>query len=94
MCYKITSLYGFAHGHAAALCLPEVWKVNKTKIPSITLDEFIELFRGLKLEYPISESREDDLNILVASVNPQRLKNNPVELDKETIRQMYERIIK
>ena len=26
MCYKITSLYGFQHGHAAAICLPEVWK--------------------------------------------------------------------
>lgn len=26
MCYKITSLYGFSHGHAAALCLPKVWR--------------------------------------------------------------------
>ncbi len=26
MCYKLTSEFGIAHGHAAALCLPEVWK--------------------------------------------------------------------
>lgn len=94
MCYKITSLYGFAHGHAAALCLPEVWKVNKTDIPGITLDEFIKLFNELELNQPISNSRDEDLDVLVESVNPQRLGNNPVELDKETIRQMYERIIK
>lgn len=94
MCYKITSLYGFAHGHAAALCLPEVWKVNKTEIPGITLEEFIELFEGLDLAYPVSETREKDLDILVDSVNPQRLGNNPIALDKDTIRQMYERIIR
>ena len=26
MSYKLTSLYGLPHGHAVALCLPEVWK--------------------------------------------------------------------
>ncbi len=25
MCYKLTSLYGIAHGHAAALCVKELW---------------------------------------------------------------------
>ena len=25
MCYKLTSLYGFAHGHAAALCTAVLW---------------------------------------------------------------------
>lgn len=94
MCYKITSLYGFAHGHAAALCLPEVWKVNKTEIPGITLDEFVELFKRLDLPSPVSEKREEDLDVLVDSVNPQRLGNNPIALDKDTIRKMYERIIK
>lgn len=27
MSYKLTSLYGFAHGHAVALCLPFTWKL-------------------------------------------------------------------
>lgn len=26
MCYKITSMFGLAHGHSAALCLPVIWK--------------------------------------------------------------------
>ena len=26
MSYKITSLYGLPHGHAVALCLPEIWE--------------------------------------------------------------------
>lgn len=26
MCYKLTSLYGIAHGHAAALCVRELWR--------------------------------------------------------------------
>lgn len=26
MCYKITSLYQIAHGHAVAICLPAVWR--------------------------------------------------------------------
>ena len=26
MCYKLTSLYGIAHGHAAALCVAVLWK--------------------------------------------------------------------
>ncbi len=26
MSYKLTSLYGLSHGHAVALCLPEVWR--------------------------------------------------------------------
>ena len=94
MCYKITSLYGFAHGHAAALCLPEVWKVNKTAIPGITINQFVDLFNELELDYPASEKREEDLKVLVKSVNLQRLGNNPVALEPEMIRQMYERIVK
>ena len=26
MCYKLTTLYGIAHGHAAALCVAKLWK--------------------------------------------------------------------
>ena len=25
MCYKLTSLYGIAHGHAASLCVAKIW---------------------------------------------------------------------
>lgn len=26
MCYKLTSLYGLAHGHAASLCVSKIWR--------------------------------------------------------------------
>lgn len=94
MCYKLTSLYGFAHGHAVSLCLPEVWKENGTLVPGITLEEFINLVNELGFIYPTSTKREEDLNLLTDSVNPERLGNNPKELDKATIRKMYERILR
>lgn len=31
MSYKLTSLYGIAHGHAVAICLPKVWTKIKSK---------------------------------------------------------------
>lgn len=36
MCYKLTSLYGIAHGHAAALCLAELWPFMLTHLELCT----------------------------------------------------------
>lgn len=93
MSYKLTSLYGIAHGHAVALCLPEVWKTNKTIIPSITIEQFYNLLEELGLNGSITHT-EKDIDILVNSVNLERLSNNPVVLKKEMIREMYERILR
>ena len=35
-----------------------------------------------------------EFNELVDSVNAERLENNPIKFDKETLRNLYERIIK
>lgn len=94
MCYKITSLYGFAHGHAVGICLPEVWKINGSSIPGITIEEYSNILNEFDLAYPVAKNREEELSILVNSVNLQRLNNNPVALDEHMIRQMYERIIR
>lgn len=32
MCYKLSSLYGISHGHAAVLCLPKLWAYMKVHI--------------------------------------------------------------
>lgn len=48
----------------------------------------------MELQNPQAEQREQELSILSSSVNPIRLKNNPVGLDVETIRHLYEVIIK
>lgn len=101
MSYKLTSLYGIPHGHAVGLCLPKVWEVMTdaeqlrkvfAELP-VDLDWIRQLLADLGMEYPVSQNREQDLEILTASVNPVRLKNNPVMLEKDTLKAMYERIV-
>lgn len=49
---------------------------------------------AMEIQNPVSEHRDTDLDILSNSVNPIRLKNNPVELDVPTIHRLYETIVK
>ena len=120
MSYKLTSMYNIPHGHAVALCLPEVW-MYMMEHPEMCIDsrgkehlEFIFEYLGklmgcdsaykglmmfraimcsLDMPKPTSNDRVNDLEILTHSVNPVRLKNNPVKLDEEVIRNIYERIL-
>lgn len=120
MSYKLTSMYGLPHGHAVAICLPEVWKYmtehmnecvdergqsylekvfdNIAKAMSChTVEEAILLYKDLleemSIKRPISETREADISCLTVSVNPVRLKNNPVRLTEASIRNMYNNIL-
>ena len=122
MSYKITSLYGFPHGYAVAVCLAEIWEymtsdnsLNINGFRSMSelnaifddianvfncknSDDAVLLFRNMlnemELDNPISSNRKEDIELLVKSVNPDRLKNNPVSLSKSELRFLYERIIK
>ena len=121
MSYKITSMYGLPHGHAVAVCLPEIWKYMISNMgycrdvrgkgylydvfnlisssmgvtsPIEAIEAFTTLMHEMGLEKPSSSSLEDDLEILTSSVNPVRLKNNPVELSPDTIREIYSNIIR
>lgn len=118
--YKVTSLYGLPHGHAVAVCMPEIWHymlrhpekcVDSRGIghlddvmgsiaaamhcenPLDALIFFRALLMNLGIEQPRSNTRSVDIEILTHSVNPVRLKNNPVALDEETSRIIYERIL-
>ena len=113
MSYKLTSLYGIAHGHAVACCLPEVWEyiagyTDKCVDPRgsaylrsvlaeisscLDLTGFQALLKELRMMPPVSGSKKTDLELLARSVNPGRLRNNPVALDHETLYGMYERIV-
>lgn len=113
MSYKLTSMYHIPHGHAVALCLPEVWdymlahtdkcidfrgseylKDIFSNIESlICLDEFRAMMNKLGMERPTSNNIGIDLHFLVESVNPVRLKNNPVALSVDVLLHMYERIL-
>lgn len=113
MSYKITSLYGLPHGHAVAVCLPEVWEymIEHTEgcidgrgaeyFKSVLdmIDEMIDLsyFKGMiekmGMSYPVGVNKEAEIEKLAKSVNPVRLKNNPVLLTTEVLQGMYGRII-
>ncbi len=110
MSYKLTSLYRVPHGRAAFMCLPYIWKYmnEKNVLPEVfgdiaevlgqnNVDAAVEYLHDMdtKLfdEYPV-EMNQEDLEILTTSVNPVRLKNNPLQLAEEEIRELYREIMK
>lgn len=113
MSYKITSMYGLPHGHAVAVCIPEVWGYmlehtqdciddRGTEYLKQTLDQIAEMIdlsyfkamlEKMEMGYPVSADKDTELESLTRSVNPVRLKNNPVALSKDVLREMYRRIL-
>ena len=118
MCYKLTSLYGIAHGHAAALCvcrlfpfmvgntekcidprgedfLKDIFAQIASAMGCENADQacmkFSDIFENLSLSVPKAE--EKDFDIIRNSVNPTRLKNNPVGLEIEDIDMLYHEIL-
>lgn len=119
MCYKLTSIYGISHGHAAALCVTKLWpymikNTDKCTDPRgkeyldsmfeklamifvvgssmVATEKFQQIFDELQLDVPVVKDNKD-FDILKNSVNPIRLKNNPVALDIETIDFLYHQIL-
>lgn len=118
MCYKLTGLYGFAHGHSAALAVSKLWSYTTNHINNCIdprgkayvcdmLKELAELFncesieQGAEkfqelldsLDLPKPTAGENDLEILTKSVDPNKLKSNPVALNEEVIKELYKLII-
>lgn len=113
MSYKITSLYKLPHGHAVAVCLPEIWEymlshgtddiqevfnliahAMGTEDPRKAISVFRQMMSEMDLGYPASGRWEEDLDLLSNSVNPVRLKNNPVKIDTGTARALYSVIVR
>ncbi len=119
MCYKLTSLYGIAHGHAAALCVNTLWPYMLEHIECCAdprgqcyLNEVFEelgqlmgctaphdaprkwnaLLDKLEMAAPLIGNMAE-LNILSGSVNPVRLKNNPVQLSLPVFEMLYREIL-
>ena len=63
-----------------------------TPFEAITL--FRQMMVDMDLKNPVSENREDALFVLSTSVNPVRLKNNPVIISSEEARFLYSSILK
>ena len=121
MSYKITSLYKLPHGHAVAICLPEIWEymishpehcidhrgkdymlnifclISKsfgTAGPQESITLFRKMMIDMNMQRPVAVNKEQDLALLVSSVNPIRLKNNPVELTLQVLSNIYNKIIR
>lgn len=121
MSYKVTSLYYLPHGHAVAVCLPEIWTymlahpdqcidprgatyVTKTfyqiaqamgaSTPIEAIARYRDMMKEMELIRPAAGNRQTELDVLTASVNPLRLRNNPVRLSPEVIRSLYDRILR
>jgi alcohol dehydrogenase class IV len=58
------------------------------------IDKFRTMLELLDLQNPSSESKEHDLDITSTSVNPVRLRNNPVSIDEKAARAIYDKIIR
>ncbi len=123
MSYKITSLYHLPHGHAVAVCLPEIWtymvnhmdqcldprgseylkgifldisKAIGCENPKEAIGTFRQMMSELEMAHPTAEPghRTSDIELLSTSVNPVRLKNNPIKLNEETMHSLYGVIVK
>lgn len=109
MSYKITSLYKLPHGHAVAVCLPEIWEYMlvhdmpvfaeiASAMGQPSAQKAIEYFRWmmkrLELQNPVAGQRDPELKVLAGSVNPVRLKNNPVVLSDDCLLSLYNAILK
>ena len=55
---------------------------------------FCKIMNALEMEKPLSKDKEGDIAILAGKVNVERLGNHPIVLDKQTIVNFYERIVK
>jgi alcohol dehydrogenase class IV len=62
--------------------------------PEKAVDTFVQMMSELELANPISEKRDEDLKVLSTSVNPVRLKNNPIPLNEQVIWNLYDRIVR
>ena len=101
MSYKLTSLFGISHGHAAALCNAGLWQVMKTSdaVKDLTAiigeKTFSKILTDGALIYPLEcKDFDSTLELLTRSVNPVRLKNFPVTLSEDTIRKIYSAILR
>lgn len=96
--YPFTSYYGYPHGHAVALLFPYIAAYNLEHISTKTKEIYTLLHKPANIpvvaffnEYidaiglqPRKHSAIDK-SVILANVNQNRLKNNPVKLSEDTL---------
>lgn len=71
----------------------EISKAMRCDNAEQAIGTFHEIMKLMELDNPVSKNKEEDLKILSTSVNPVRLKNNPVEIDFHSIKNLYNQIV-
>lgn len=61
--------------------------------PTDAISLFRQMMVEMELKNPVAVNREEELEVLSTSVNPVRLKNNPVSMDKKTAYFLYSTIL-
>lgn len=71
----------------------EIAKAMGGDTPIEAIGIFREMMKRMEMTNPSSEHPSSDIPLLSSSVNPIRLKNNPIELNKTTIQTIYHQIL-
>ena len=103
--YKITTQYGIPHGHAVALSIAKLFKLNLGHFANqeillnnikITKNEIFPYFHNLMQEIGLEDSLEklgiSNKNDIISSVNQERLSNNPKVLDNQDLNYLLSEI--
>ena len=61
--------------------------------PKQAIGVFRQMMNEIELNNPVAKNKEEEINVLSTSVNPVRLKNNPVLLENDVIYQLYNHIV-
>jgi len=102
MSYKLSTMFGIAHGHAVALCMPYVAEhLLKSGFapPEFTCklyDKFVGILIKLDMSYDFSVhggNSENLVDTLTASVNSQRLGNHAVVISTDVIKSIYRKVL-
>lgn len=83
MSYKITSLYGVAHGHAVAICLPKLWRYILDCIEK----------ESISMEDEQKHKLQSNLQLIVKSMNSTGM-DNAIERYEEILNEMeFDKIV-
>ena len=72
----------------------QIAKAMGCENPKQAIGVFREMMKNMDLHPPLSNNREEELKVLIKSVNPVRVKNNPVKLSAEATYKLYSGIVK
>lgn len=94
--YMIDNIDGCIDGRGQkylAGIFSDISKAMGCNDPDAAITMFQKMLSEMDINGLVAINRDEEIDILSHSVNPIRLRNNPVELDEETIKSIYDRII-